>query len=877
MLPENPARLSGNPKGARMVRMRFRFRGVFLTAVAIGTLVPIAPAFAQVERRIEYKIEAGDLGDALKAVSRQSGKEIIFTSEAVLGRSAPALRGTYSADEAVRALLEGSGLTAQFRKDVIIIRGRSEPSSHIDGGLTGKSDIVVTGSRIRGATAASPVITISKEEMRNTGISNVDEAIRSIPQNFSGGQNPGVAQGVPERNGANYGSGSSINLRGLGQDATLTLLNGHRLAYNSAFQGIDVSSIPLAAVERIEIVADGASAVYGSDAVAGVANIILARDFDGLSTSARLGASTDGGNQQQQYSTVAGKRWTTGGLLLTYEFAKTTPVLAGQRDYTLSLWRDTTILPEIERHNILLSGHQELAQNFEFKIDTLYNRRHSDYNVPFTNTGDYTTLGSLGRFKAESFALAPSLRIDASKDWHASLTAVYAQDNTDYGSETYQNGSVVSIIAGTYHNTTKSIEFGVEGKLLNLPGGAVRLASGAGYRNNGYTSSRVRQPRGIDESQGVKYAFTELSLPLIGPSQELKLVERLMVNLAARYEQYSDIGNVTTPKIGVIYSPISGLSLKGSWGRSFKAPQFYQQYSLRNATIYDARAVGGSGYPTGSSVLFLTGGNPNVGPERATTWTVTASIDPGLIKNASLDISYFSVNYRSRVVSPFPSSANALSNPAFASLITLNPTASQIETSYTSADQVFNASGRPYNAGTVVAIVNGANRNASNQQVEGFDISGRYTFDLSRSERLTLNASASYIESKQRLSDGQPLLNLAGTIFNPPHFRARGGALFDSKQLSGSLFANYIGSVTDSRSYAPTRVGSMMTIDLSARYLLIGQSRDRSNLEISATVQNLFNDKPDVIATTFAYATPFDSTNYSAAGRFVSLSITKRW
>src|SRR3546814_13886511 len=85
-------------------RSRSRFRCALLAAVAIGTLVPGAFALAQDQRRVEYRIEAGDLGEALKAVSRQSGKEIIFTSEAVLGHTAPALRGTYSADEAVRAL-----------------------------------------------------------------------------------------------------------------------------------------------------------------------------------------------------------------------------------------------------------------------------------------------------------------------------------------------------------------------------------------------------------------------------------------------------------------------------------------------------------------------------------------------------------------------------------------------------------------------------------------------------------------------------------------------------------------------------------------------------------------------------------------------------
>lgn len=878
MPPENSAKLAAMMKGAIMGVKAKRIRERLLVATAIGAMMVVAaPARADDGRRQEYNIEVQSLGDALRTVSRQSGREIIFSAEAVVGKQAPPLRGNYSADEAVRTLLAGSDLSAEFRKDVIIIRGRSEPSRRNASESTVASDIVVTGSRIRGATTASPVIALTREGIRTAGMSNVDEAIRSIPQNFGGGQNPGVAQGVPERNGANYGSGSSINLRGLGQDATLTLLNGHRLAYNSAFQGIDVSTIPLAAVDRIEIVADGASAVYGSDAVAGVANIVLSRDFDGLSTASRLGASTDGGNEQQQYSAVGGKRWSDGGLLLAYEFAKTTPVIARQRDYTLSLWGDTTILPAIKRHNGIVSGHQMLASNVEFKIDALYNWRESGYNVPFTNTGDYRLLGSLGWFKAEALAIAPSLKFDISGNWSVSLTGVYAQDNTDYGSETYQNGSVVSVIAGTYHNTTNSLELGVEGKLFELAGGPVRIASGVGYRNNDYVSTRVRQPRGIDESQGAKYAFAELNFPLIGPSQDLAFAHRLTVNLAARHEDYDEIGKVTTPKIGVIYSPVRGISLKGSWGRSYKAPQFYQQYSLRNVTVYDAGSVGGSTYPAGSSVLFLTGGNPNIGPERATTWTATASLDPELIPNASFELSYFHVNYRNRVVSPFPSSANALSNPVFGSLVALNPSATAIAGTYSSADQAFNASGRPYDPASVVAIVNGVNRNASSQEIQGVDLSGRYSFELPRSGRLTLQADASYIESKQRLSDGQPLVDLSGTIFNPPHFRARGGASFDNSATSGSLFINYIGGVTDNRTATLPSVSSMTTIDISARHFILGQSRSGPSLEISATVQNLFNDKPEVIAKTFVYATPFDSTNYSAVGRFVSVSLTKRW
>src|SRR3546814_3925747 len=100
--------------------------------------------------------------------------------------------------------------------------------------------IIVTGSRIRNVPVASPVITLDQESIRDSGQSTVADAVRTIPQNFGGGQNPGIGFNVPEASGADVGGGSSVNLRGLGSDATLTLLNGHRLSYSAAKQSLDI-------------------------------------------------------------------------------------------------------------------------------------------------------------------------------------------------------------------------------------------------------------------------------------------------------------------------------------------------------------------------------------------------------------------------------------------------------------------------------------------------------------------------------------------------------------------------------------------------------------------------------------------------------------
>src|SRR3546814_9863533 len=101
----------------------------------------------------------------------------------------------------------------------------------------------------------------------------------------------------------------SLNLRGLGPDASLTLFNGHRVAFDAVSQDIDISAIPLSAIERVDIVTDGASALYGSDAVAGVANVILRRRVEEVVTSVRVAGTTDGGGSTPQYNLAGGHSW----------------------------------------------------------------------------------------------------------------------------------------------------------------------------------------------------------------------------------------------------------------------------------------------------------------------------------------------------------------------------------------------------------------------------------------------------------------------------------------------------------------------------------------------------------------------------------------
>jgi hypothetical protein len=96
-------------------------------------------------------------------------------------------------------------------------------------------------------------------------------------------------------------------------------------------QGLDISAIPLGIVERMEVVPDGASEIYGFDAVAGVVNVILRRDFDGVEARADLGGATDGAGWRQQYGLVAGNIWSSGALVAAYEYQDIEGILSSQR------------------------------------------------------------------------------------------------------------------------------------------------------------------------------------------------------------------------------------------------------------------------------------------------------------------------------------------------------------------------------------------------------------------------------------------------------------------------------------------------------------------------------------------------------------------
>jgi iron complex outermembrane recepter protein len=855
----------------------------WLGATAITTVLCATAVHAQPAREADYALPTQELAQSLRDVALRSGVSIIAPSELVSAKQAPPLSGTFTAEEAVTRLLAGTGLRYRLVEGTLVVERSPFAKKGVAPENGEASAITVTGTRIRGAGSASPVAVTTRRELEQAGINDLAEFTRILPQNYTGGQTRGIAGGGEQGGQQNLNNSATLNLRGLGPDATLTLLDGHRLSYDSINQGIDISAIPLAAIERVEVVADGASALYGSDAVGGVANIILRRDYEGLETTARIGASTDGGDFQQEYSAVGGQRWTSGGFMVALDASSATPIYAGQRDYTRTVDPSLTLTDRNRQFGGVLSAHQRIAPGLGLEVDGYVMDRRSLLQNPFLPTADVHVTGLVSRPHVLSYALTPTLRADLGS-WQASLGATTADSRTLLDTKNYFN-SVPRHNHLLYEDRLKGVEATAEGPLFALPGGDARLAVGGGLRSISLheryellAGGQRLTTKDFTERRSVQFAYGELSLPLVRPELGLPLIDRLTLSAALRYEHWNRIAAVTTPKIGAIYQPIPDLTVRATWGKSFKIPTLQQVNEIEEGDLIPGFYFTPPPQPAGSPVLLLTGSAPNLKPERATTWSGTVELRPRFIRGLDLQATYFNVDYRGRIASPLPSVLTALFNPLFNDLIVYNPSAAGVNALIaTLPGGLVNQTGAPFDPAGVGAVVDIAARNTERQRIHGVDLNADYHLDLGSGGKLLLTGAASYLKSNQQLAPGQPILQLAGTIFHPPHWRGRAGAVWDGERAGLSAFVNYVGPRIDNRFPTVRKIGSFVTVDLNASVRTGAASGPFRNIELRLSALNVLNQKPNFTRAVFPEEAPYDSTNESPVGRFLGVSIRKVW
>lgn len=630
--------------------------------------------------------------------------------------------------------------------------------------------VEVTGSAIKRTSVEgpAPVEVITRKDIERTGATSLNELLRSIPSIdiFDQGE---LASNSPSGSGT-----ASIRLRGLSDSDTLVLLNGRRLPVNALYDSsgagaaFDINSLPIGAIERIDIMKDGGSAIYGADAVAGVVNFITKSDFQGIEATASYGISSRGDGEEKRVGLAAGfgdltkdgynvllgldyflrdkilrkdrdisssvdfRRYgardarsgfspygnvldpNTGGFVgLPYTECPAENLNAGICRYDfnaslLSAYNGADRLSAMALGSVRITpdirGFAELTMSTS--KDTFLAHPVPDYFlVPITDAaqepyevGDTGMVYIAGRFmqggprttvrKSDFLNVATGVEgFTSGLDWKVSVSHGISKvknsdanyfDLTKWTAATMSgaiNPTVMTndqaLVDSLKVNPVRvgkseltSLNAQVSGDLFKLPGGTTKYAVGVAVNRESLTDTPDAltqagevvgsiQQSAVSASRKFGAVFGELQLPLL---------KNLEGQLALRYDHYPN-GSKTSPKVGLKYTPMPELALRGSYTESFRAPVLKQLYGAQEEgaiTITDTAQCTALGVALVDGACLVNayqvnGSNPDLKPEKAKTFNLGVVFDSGKAFSASVD--WWKIEKTDDISSPSISSA----------------------------------------------------------------------------------------------------------------------------------------------------------------------------------------------------------------------------
>jgi iron complex outermembrane receptor protein len=911
------------------VPFRRRFAGA--VALSLSAVLLAAPALAQPGDATPFSLPAAPLGDALRAFSVQTGVPVIFTEALVSGRSSRAVKDSANAEAALGALLDGTGLEAVAGAGGYVIRQKTvkpERGPENSGGpvpvpepVPGRPNtrveaeeetdlridrVMVTGTSLRGiAPESSPLQVFTRDDILGSGVTTTEQFLRTLPQNFGGGSTEFTVRGLPDDGNSqrNNTYATGANLRGLGAGATLTLVNGGRLAPTSTIGDfIDLSMIPATAIDRIEVLTDGASSIYGGDAVAGVVNLILREDFRGSETSLRYGSVTEGDHAETRFSQTFGGAWAGGNLMATYEYfdrgslrLSDRPDIAAPRLLNggqITVADSINLLPEQARKSFVLSGGQRLSDRLKLSATALYSdRKVSNSTVGIANT---TTVAD-NEIESESLAGNLLANYAISDRWGLSLEGGYSEIRSDQFQQIVQpaRGTPVRVLT---ESALWSVGLVANGDLFELPAGTIQAAVGGQFRNETLRSVQVGAPVLRDGERDIAALFGEVQIPVVSERNALPGIRRLELNLSGRHDDYSDFGATTNPKAGILWAPVDNLKIRSSYSTSFAPPKLGQSGALdRGVGVlrYDfIRGVLNIPLPdpslAGVNYLITAGTAAGLGPETSRTFTAGFDLDHVSGRHdLRFSGNYYDIRFEDRLgVTPVPGNLNANFAPGFAFADpSLFPEGTVIF--FPGPDEiaaVLASLTRPVTfAGGATAIENigfinnvSLTRNLASTETRGLDFQAAYEMDADVG-RLTARLNASYIlEFSRRASDTTPIVETLNTQFNPVDLHLRGQLGLSRGAFTGTVFANYVDSYATDSTQAARPIRSWTTFDLALSYRFGEDEGWLADTVIGLSAQNLFDQAPPATPPqTGSAITGYDPANASPLGRFVAVDIRK--
>jgi len=859
---------------------------------------------------VAFSIEQQPMLKALNAWAQQSRLQLIWPAGSDAGMQlSPKVVGRFPPRRALQMLLSGSSLQAtmvdaQTVEIMLVARAGVQripwdkeegvpqlvaqagsdmqrvvpPLSEANTGVSKNStdrksvdEVVVTGTHIRGTQSLSPVLTFDRDEIERQGFTSVSQLMQALPQNFNAGVSETTRNLTNRTDASNASNGSAVNLRGLGNVSTLVLLDGRRLAPAGQGNYVDISMIPLSAIDRVEVMTDGASAIYGSDAVGGVVNFVMRKDYDGNETGLRYGGATQHGLSEFRVSQLLGTSWNNGHALVSYDYSDRDSLRSADRSFSQGVGL-TELLPSQLQNSLLLSASQRVGKRTELFGNILYSKRKSAEVVAlFPPTTDQ-------RQDTEQYTSTIGGVIDISESWRGEIAGTISRNRVE--------AKNINVATGTHalgfspESKGRSLELKADGAVAAIPGGVVKLAVGSQLRRENYFDAGLDVGPGLelDVSRDVKAAFTEMFIPLMGSENGVSGARRLELTLALRYERYSDFGSSRDPKYGVLWAPTSKVSFHSTYGTSFRAPLFTeldQRFALGFLGLAPNPAS-----PTGTTLtVFQRGGNLSLTPETAKTWTAGVEFRPFDDHNLQLSANYFDIKYDgriARVVAVF----SAFTNPRFAALIDNNPDPSVLAFlgSQVNSRRVNVPATVPFT--DALAIVDERQRNNGSTQIRGLDFDAKYSLQSSLGY-FAFDVDGTYvIDYKDQILPSAEILDLADTYNYPVELRLRGITSWSLGELTTSLAINHVGSYLDNRRATAVRVASWNTADLSVSYETTSIGEHASwldNMRLTLSSTNLLDRDPPFVAGNFGFSVNFDPNVANPYGRIIALQATKKW
>jgi iron complex outermembrane receptor protein len=831
-----------------------------------------------------------------------------------------------------------------------------------------EASIIVTGTFIRGvAPAGTPTIGVTRQDIAEAGGNTVQDVLAKIPQlSFfnrqpTSGNDMGVGQRLPPQ---------QPQIHGL---PTLILLDGHRIAAAGAGGGgaatsVDPSIIPTGVLGGIEIVPDGGSATYGSDAVGGVINMTTLKKFDGVRVDGTVSIADD--YVAWRGNITGGKDWQTGSAYVSYSYTKSDGLIGADRPYIeqvplivtcspstvtanaagaatavqytytavgadgkptgyvtgpnrCSRYGTESIMPSQEMHSVFAGLSQEIASWLEFDLRGFYSTRRSKSvnafalvgnttNFPSTNPFYLATPAQVGTTRTQrvDFTLAPAVgpnlptttnydtwaisgefKANLFSDFQARLLGNYSESKfASFAYESLNTALLAQALARTDPATALNpyapastpgsalaaqqianrpttaqglvkqtqVRLVTDGTLLTIPGGNVKIAFGgevlretfsAFSRTVDFAGSLTSPEQRFSGPRTVASAFGELEIPLISPESNGP-VNELRLSIAGRYDHYSDFGDTFNPRFAVSLKPTEWLTFRGTYGKSFIAPALPQLYSPLTTTQSNTAFI----LPPGASnILIVTGGNPSLLPQKATTWSLGMDLKAPFAEGLRASLTYYNARFRDKLASgPFTSVATFYT-PTYASFYIQNPNLQQVLAFIGGPTAFTGLAGNPTLASLFAAdgsrlptspayISSGRTGNLSREKNEGLDFDLDYQHPTSFGS-LQFGLGGNYVLNRKNAADGVVFID---SLLTETRFRGTVtlGANVDNFRITATLF-HTAGYGLPVNATTQTRVNDYNTVDTYMSYTFKSQGF-LEDAVVSVQVTNLLNVRPPV-------------------------------